>query len=138
MSQSKFICFKLGSLAESLGLWVRCRHWAPQSLVPEACRCQGDLGHLKVPTRAWQCVSWARHFRRELTSFLGKRNKFRHVFSIKIKRFYLLMREREAETQAEEAGSMQRAQCGTRPRVPRIMPWAEGGTKPQNHPMGSF
>ena len=77
-------------------------------------------------------------FSRVLTSFLGKRNKFRHVFSIKIKRFYLLMREREAETQAEEAGSMQRAQCGTRPRVPRIMPWAEGGTKPQNHPMGSF
>ena len=39
-------------------------------------------------------------------------------------------RERKAETQAEgEAGSMQEARCGTRSRVFRIMPWAEGGTK---------
>ena len=35
--------------------------------------------------------------------------------------------EKEAETQAEgEAGSMQRAQCGTPSWVSRIMPWAEG------------
>ena len=35
--------------------------------------------------------------------------------------------EREAETQAEgEAGSMQGARRGTRSRVSRIMPWAEG------------
>ena len=34
-------------------------------------------------------------------------------------------REREVETQAEEeAGSMQRAQCGTRFQVSRIRPWA--------------
>ena len=43
--------------------------------------------------------------------------------------------EREAETQAEgEAGSMQGAQRGTRSGVPRIMPWAEVGTKPLSHP----
>ena len=35
--------------------------------------------------------------------------------------------QREAETQAEgEAGSMQGAQCGTRSRDSRIMPWAKG------------
>ena len=39
--------------------------------------------------------------------------------------------EREAETQAEgEAGSMQGAQRGTWSQVSRIMPWAEGSTKP--------
>ena len=48
-------------------------------------------------------------------------------------------REREAQTQAErEAGSMQEARHGTRSRDPRIMPWAEGGTKPLSHPNGSF
>ena len=48
---------------------------------------------------------------------------------------YLFMKEREAETQAEgEAGSMQGAQCGTRSRVSRITPWAEGGAKPLHHP----
>ena len=54
-------------------------------------------------------------------------------------RFYLFIherhREREAETQAEgEAGSMQGARCGTRPRVSRITPWAEGSAKPLSHP----
>ena len=36
--------------------------------------------------------------------------------------------KREAETQAEggEAGSMQRAWCGTWPQDPRIIPWAKG------------
>ena len=55
-------------------------------------------------------------------------------------RFYLFIherhreREREAETQAEgEAGSMQGARCGIQSRAPRIMPWAEGGTKPLSH-----
>ena len=44
-------------------------------------------------------------------------------------------RERERERQAEgEAGSMQGAQCGTRSRVSRIMPWAEGGAKSLSHP----
>ena len=39
--------------------------------------------------------------------------------------------EREAETQAEgEAGSMQGARYGTRSRVSRITPWAEGHAKP--------
>ena len=47
-------------------------------------------------------------------------------------------REREAETQAEgEAGSMQGADVGldtgTRSRVSRIRPWAEGSTKPLSH-----
>ena len=43
--------------------------------------------------------------------------------------------EREAETQAEgEAGIIQRAQRGTRSRVSRIRPWAEGGAKPLSHP----
>ena len=45
-----------------------------------------------------------------------------------------LEREGEAETGAEgEAGSMEGAQCGTRSRVSRIMPWAEGGAKPLSH-----
>ena len=44
-------------------------------------------------------------------------------------------RKREAETQAEgEAGSMQGAQNGTRFRVSRITPCAEGGAKPLSHP----
>ena len=43
--------------------------------------------------------------------------------------------EREAETQAEgEAGSMQGARRGTRSRVSRITPWAEGGVKTLSHP----
>ena len=50
---------------------------------------------------------------------------------------YLVMRvtEREGETQAEgEAGSMQGADRGTRSRVCRIMPWAEGSaTKMLSH-----
>ena len=50
-------------------------------------------------------------------------------------RFYLFMRdthtererERGSETQAEgEAGSLREARCGTRSRVPRTRPWAEG------------
>ena len=41
---------------------------------------------------------------------------------------------REAETQAEgEAGSMQGTHRGTRSRVSRITPWAEGSTKPLSH-----
>ena len=44
-------------------------------------------------------------------------------------------REREAMTQAEgEAGSMQGARHGTRFRVSRITPWAEGSAKPLSHP----
>ena len=43
------------------------------------------------------------------------------------KRFYLFMREREREREAVgEAGSMQEAQCGTKPRDPRITPGAKG------------
>ena len=42
---------------------------------------------------------------------------------------------RKAETQAEgEAGSTQGARCGTRSRVPGVMPWAEGGAGPLSHP----
>ena len=45
------------------------------------------------------------------------------------------LKGREAETQAEEeAGSMQEARRGTRSRVSRITPWAEGGAKPLSHP----
>ena len=44
-------------------------------------------------------------------------------------------REIETETQAERAiGSMQGAWRGTRSEVSRIMPRAEGSTKPQSHP----
>ena len=44
-------------------------------------------------------------------------------------------REKEAETQAEgEAGSMQEARRGTLSLVSRIMPWAEGSTKPLGTP----
>ena len=44
-------------------------------------------------------------------------------------------REREAEKQAEaEAGSMQGARRGTWSQISRIMPWAEGCTKPLSHP----
>ena len=39
------------------------------------------------------------------------------------------MRETE-----REAGSMQGARCGTRSRVSRIVPWAEGSTKPLSPP----
>ena len=43
--------------------------------------------------------------------------------------------ERERETQAEGgAGSVQGARRGTRSRVSRITPWAEGGAKPLSHP----
>ena len=64
-----------------------------------------------------------------------------HFASLAFKDFiYLFMRhtqrerEREAETQEEgEAGSMQGAQCGTQSQVPRITPWAAGGTKPLGH-----
>ena len=43
-------------------------------------------------------------------------------------------RERGTETQAEgEAGSVQGAQRGTRSRVSRIRPWAEGSAKPPSH-----
>ena len=42
--------------------------------------------------------------------------------------------QREAETQAEgEAGSMRGPWCGTRSRVSRIRPWAEGSAKPLSH-----
>ena len=58
-----------------------------------------------------------------------------------LKRFYLFIherhtqREKETKTQAEgEAGSMQGAWRGTRSRVSRITPWAEGGAKPLRHP----
>ena len=45
------------------------------------------------------------------------------------------MKEGERERQAEgEAGFMQGAQCGTRSRVSRITPWAEGGAKLLSHP----
>ena len=47
---------------------------------------------------------------------------------------YLFMRDREAETQAEEeAGSMQGAQRGTRSGASKIRPPAEGGAKPLSH-----
>ena len=47
----------------------------------------------------------------------------------------MIDREREAETQPEgEAGSMQGVRHGTRSRVSRITPWAEGGAKPLRHP----
>ena len=43
--------------------------------------------------------------------------------------------QREGETRAEgEAGLMQGAGRGTRSRVSRITPWAEGGAKPLSHP----
>ena len=43
-------------------------------------------------------------------------------------------REREAEKQAEgEVGSIQGARRGTQSRISRIMPWAEGCTKPLSH-----
>ena len=39
--------------------------------------------------------------------------------------------QREGETQAEgEAGPMQGTRRGTQSWVPRIRPWAKGGTKP--------
>ena len=44
-------------------------------------------------------------------------------------------REKEAETQAEgEVGSRQGAQHGTRSRVSRVTPWAEGCAKPLSNP----
>ena len=52
------------------------------------------------------------------------------IIFFKILFIYLFMRE--TETQAEgEAGSLQGAQHGARSQVSRIMPWAEGGSKPR-------
>ena len=49
-------------------------------------------------------------------------------------RLYLFIRDTQRERQAEEeAGSMQGAWRGTRSWVSRIMPWAEGSTKPLSH-----
>ena len=49
--------------------------------------------------------------------------------------YLFIHRDAEREREAEgEAGSMQRAQRGTRSRDSRIMPWAAGGTKPLSHP----
>ena len=52
-------------------------------------------------------------------------------------RFYLFMgdtdRERGRDTAEGEAGSMQGARRGTRSRVSRITPRAEGGAKPLSH-----
>ena len=43
-------------------------------------------------------------------------------------------REKNAETQVEgEAGSVQEAWRGTRSRVSKITPWAEGSAKPLSH-----
>ena len=60
------------------------------------------------------------------------------VKKIFFKDFYLFIherhKEREAETQAEgEAGSMQGARYGTRSRVSRITPLAEGSAKLLSH-----
>ena len=49
---------------------------------------------------------------------------------------YLFLRERERQRHRQrekEAGSMQGARRGTRSRVSRITPWAEGGTKLLSH-----
>ena len=47
----------------------------------------------------------------------------------------LFIRERHREREAEgEVGSMQGARRGTRSRVSRITPWAEGGAKLLSHP----
>ena len=54
-------------------------------------------------------------------------------FFLKILLIYSGKKERERESEGE-AGSMQGAQTGTRPRVSRIRPWAEGGAKPLSHP----
>ena len=64
----------------------------------------------------------------EFTSIKNTASKLKLFFKDFV---YLFMRdkerEREAETQAEgKAGSLQGAQHGTRSRVSRIMPWAEG------------
>ena len=45
------------------------------------------------------------------------------------------MRNREAETQAEgEAGFMQGARCGIKPRTPGSFPGPKAGIKPLSHP----
>ena len=61
------------------------------------------------------------------------RHAFHYIFFFL--RFYLFVRDREAQTQAEgEAGSMQGACRGTWSLVSRITPWTEGGAKPLSHP----
>ena len=62
--------------------------------------------------------------------FIFKKSIYLFIYS------WQTQREREAETQAEgdgEAGSMQGAWHGTRSWIPRIIPWAEDGTKPLGH-----
>ena len=55
-------------------------------------------------------------------------------------KFYLFIHERHKRERGRdtvgEAGSMQGAGCGTRFRVSRITPWAEGGARPLSHPGG--
>ena len=58
------------------------------------------------------------------------------LFGCLFKRLYLFIhdRERERVTKAEgEAGSVQGAGRGAGSQVSRIIPWAEGGTKPLGH-----
>ena len=82
---------------------------------------------------------------RLLWSYVLTSNSSFHIFadfSFFFLRFYLFIREREAEIQAEgEVGTMQWAQCGTRSRDPRIMTWAEGrrsAAEPPRHPSWPF
>ena len=71
-----------------------------------------------------------------LNMFLGAENIQFYIYFFL--RFYLFIHERHTEkkeTQAEgEAGSTQEAQRETWSWVSRIMPQAEGGTKPLSHP----
>ena len=65
----------------------------------------------------------------------GKKNCAQDNFFFFKDFIYLFMRDtrRKAET-GREAGPMQGAHHRTPSRVPRIMPWAEGGAKPLSHP----
>ena len=76
----------------------------------------------------------------EVMHFFGRKSLPNAIMSVYRKEFFFRdfiherQRERERQTQAEgEAGSMQEARHGTRSRIPRIMPWVEGGTKPLSH-----
>ena len=92
------------------------------------------MSTVNFPSRKFEAIYSFQQSVTRITSDITKLLTF--VIFLKKDFIYLFMRDtqREVETQAEgEAGSMQGAQCGTRSRVSRVTPWAEGGTKPLSH-----
>ena len=86
----------------------------------------------RLPAKITQVKKWKSEPCLWMTSLvLGGKRGIRKCASFFFLRFYLFIHERH---RAEgEAGSTQEARRGTRSRVSRIRPWAEGGTKLLSH-----